>query len=349
MFGRPVGLRVAVAASALTAVMVGGIAWAAIPDSTTAVFTGCYRTNPPSQGALRVINAQAGQTCVAGETTITWNQRGIRWRGVWSSAVAYQKNDAVSYKGSSYIAIVPNTNVAPPTPTTWGLLAAVGAKGPPGPPLTKLEDLVGLPCTVSVVRGSVTLTYAVNGDAQIRCVLPPPPAPTGMTATVDSLGVSVSLSWTSLSGATTYDVVASDDGGASFFVLATTTGTSYVDFSTVPGTTRIFAARAVAPRGTSANSNQAPATMATLPQFGPIQTSCGPGVIQLTWPPFTGASVYDVRLSGTGTIRASTGSTSVTVSEPSPGPAGTLRALIVADNATGHPIGYATGQNIPPC
>jgi hypothetical protein len=64
-------LVVAVAALAL----IGGIqvAQAAIPDSSTGVITGCYHN---STGALRVIDAQAGQTCGSGQTQLTWNQEG---------------------------------------------------------------------------------------------------------------------------------------------------------------------------------------------------------------------------------------------------------------------------------
>ena len=63
---------------------------------------------------------------------------GLAWRGVWSSAVVYAPSDAVSSDGSSYVAILPNTNVAPPS-VDWLLLAAKGdagaqgAQGPMGP------------------------------------------------------------------------------------------------------------------------------------------------------------------------------------------------------------------------
>ena len=50
----------------------GGLAYAAIPNSTTGVFTGCYNNT----GALRLINAQTGAHCNANEATVTWNQTG---------------------------------------------------------------------------------------------------------------------------------------------------------------------------------------------------------------------------------------------------------------------------------
>jgi hypothetical protein len=50
------------------------MAVAGIPDSTSHVITGCYAAD----GALRVIDAQAGRTCTRRETQLTWNQTGPR-------------------------------------------------------------------------------------------------------------------------------------------------------------------------------------------------------------------------------------------------------------------------------
>jgi hypothetical protein len=58
-------------------VLVGGAAWASIPDSG-GVIHGCYLTTGPPQarGAVRVIDTEAGQTCASGEVAISWNQEG---------------------------------------------------------------------------------------------------------------------------------------------------------------------------------------------------------------------------------------------------------------------------------
>lgn len=50
------------------ALATGGTAYAAIPNSTTGMITGCYRT---FQGNLRVIDAQAGQRCNLFESSTT--------------------------------------------------------------------------------------------------------------------------------------------------------------------------------------------------------------------------------------------------------------------------------------
>jgi hypothetical protein len=51
--------------------VVGGIAWADIPDS--GVINGCYKT---SGGALRVIDSSTGETCKPSESPLSWSQSG---------------------------------------------------------------------------------------------------------------------------------------------------------------------------------------------------------------------------------------------------------------------------------
>ena len=55
---------------AALAVLVGGMAYAAIPHSGTKVITACYAK---TDGALRVIDAQAGKTCKDTEKKLTWS------------------------------------------------------------------------------------------------------------------------------------------------------------------------------------------------------------------------------------------------------------------------------------
>jgi hypothetical protein len=52
------------------------LAYAAIPNSSTGIITGCYKTSGTGAGQLRVIDAQAGKTCATGEAKLTWSQRG---------------------------------------------------------------------------------------------------------------------------------------------------------------------------------------------------------------------------------------------------------------------------------
>lgn len=57
--------------------LLGGVAYAAIPDAG-GVIHGCYLTTGPPQarGALRVIDTEAGQVCQTGEVALTWSQTG---------------------------------------------------------------------------------------------------------------------------------------------------------------------------------------------------------------------------------------------------------------------------------
>lgn len=64
-------LRWAVAGGVAGAVLVGGVAFASIPDSS-GVIHGCY---DKSSGALRVIDSSV-TTCGTNETALTWNQQG---------------------------------------------------------------------------------------------------------------------------------------------------------------------------------------------------------------------------------------------------------------------------------
>lgn len=58
--------------TALALVGVGAVAMASIPDAN-GVIHGCRKN---SGGALRVIDTDAGQTCMANETALSWNQTG---------------------------------------------------------------------------------------------------------------------------------------------------------------------------------------------------------------------------------------------------------------------------------
>jgi Collagen triple helix repeat (20 copies)/Carbohydrate-binding module family 5/12 len=64
---------------------------------------------------------------------------GLNWKRQWNSSTAYVANDIVFFEGSTYTALQANTNVQPPGPGTWDLLAqkgdagAIGSQGPVGP------------------------------------------------------------------------------------------------------------------------------------------------------------------------------------------------------------------------
>ncbi len=69
--------RYAFGAAALMLLVAGGVGYAAIPSSESAVISGCYERNT---GLLRVIDAQAGKTCTKWEVPISWSQNGTERR-----------------------------------------------------------------------------------------------------------------------------------------------------------------------------------------------------------------------------------------------------------------------------
>ena len=123
----------ACAASTVTALVVGGIAWAAIPSGTDGNIWACYRTTGPFKGALRVIDHQAGRACNGGEAMLSWPSHGLRWRGTWKGTTTYSPDDAVEYKGSTFVSLVASNSTTPTPGTAWALLASHGVAGGTGP------------------------------------------------------------------------------------------------------------------------------------------------------------------------------------------------------------------------
>lgn len=120
--------RVLTAVAAGAILVTSGVAYAAIPDSQ-GVIHACYSKNG---GVLRV--SDTGE-CKSTEVGLSWNNvgpAGLTWKGEWASGSGYQRRDAVTYQGSSYVALFPNTGSTPPN-SNWLLLAARGEKGDPGP------------------------------------------------------------------------------------------------------------------------------------------------------------------------------------------------------------------------
>lgn len=94
-----------------------------------------------AQGAQGIQGVQGpiGPTGLKGDTGAT-GASGITWKGAWSSATAYVKNDAVRHQGSSFYALQASTNQAPQvdsnnapvTSAFWDVLSIQGAKGDQG-------------------------------------------------------------------------------------------------------------------------------------------------------------------------------------------------------------------------
>ena len=67
----------------------GGLVWAAVPESGTGAVSACYATSGTSKGIVRVVDAQAGESCNAGENALRlqstqcegYPRTGLDWRG----------------------------------------------------------------------------------------------------------------------------------------------------------------------------------------------------------------------------------------------------------------------------
>lgn len=76
----------------------------------------------------------------------------VTWKGAWSGAVSYVKNDAVSYLGGSYIAKEASTNIPPAdaaeSADQWSIMAE------PGVGITNIA--------AAQADGIVTLTFTMS-------------------------------------------------------------------------------------------------------------------------------------------------------------------------------------------
>ena len=93
-----------------------------------------------------------------------WNQ----WKGAWSGATTYVINDMVSSSGSTYIAIAPSLNHAPPNATYWNLVAQAGA---------------GIGTVTSIVAGTGLTGGTITGSGTIALSAPVSIANGGTNAT----------------------------------------------------------------------------------------------------------------------------------------------------------------------
>lgn len=160
---------------------------------------------------------------------------------------------------------------------------------------------------VEVDGNTVTITYYervgvgtyVASESWTYAMGAVPAAPTGLTATAGN--ATVTLDWTASSGAASYNVKRSANGGGSYTtIFPGVTGTAYIDNSAANGTTYYYAVTAVNSSGESAMSDAVSAT----PQPPPpppsgLMATAGAGTVSLTWTASAGATGYNVKRSRT--------------------------------------------------
>jgi starvation-inducible outer membrane lipoprotein len=117
-----------------------------------------------------------------------------------------------------------------------------------------------------------------------------PAAPTGLTATAGN--GQVSLSWTSVIGATSYNVESATVDGEPYSMLANVAGTNFVNTGLANGTTYYYVVSASNASGAGPNSSQVSAT----PQVPPpsLTAIAGNAQVSLSWTLSSGAVSYIV-------------------------------------------------------
>lgn len=125
-----------------------------------------------------------------------------------------------------------------------------------------------------------------------------PYAPTNLAA-----GISASqiyLSWSAVSGATSYDIYRSSNGGSTYTQIGTATGAAYTDSSISQGITYYYEVSAVNSYGQGQKSTPLAVTTLSVPS-APTGLAAGISVSQiyLSWNATYGASSYNIYRSNT--------------------------------------------------
>jgi arabinan endo-1,5-alpha-L-arabinosidase len=124
----------------------------------------------------------------------------------------------------------------------------------------------------------------------------PPAVPTGLVA-APGIG-QVALSWTAVSGATSYDVKRGTASGGPYATsLGNPTSANFTDTSVTNGMTYYYSVSAVNASGVSAKSSPANATLGGVPVPSGLVATAGNGQVSLTWTALSGVTGYNVKRS----------------------------------------------------
>jgi fibronectin type 3 domain-containing protein len=143
-------------------------------------------------------------------------------------------------------------------------------------------------------------TSTDSAEVNATPTAPPPPTPTGISATAGDK--QVVLAWNAVTGATSYHVKRSTSSGTEAQVSAPTTN-AFTDTGLTNGTKYFYVVTAVGGSGESGNSaevNATPQAAVSIPAVptGLIATA-GDGTASLTWTAVSGATSYHVKRSTT--------------------------------------------------
>ena len=158
--------------------------------------------------------------------------------------------------------------------------------------------------------GNITLQAAALAGSP---AVPPPGVPTNVAASDGTSTTSVSVTWTAVTGATSYTVYRSTSAGTQGSALGSPTAPSFVDSTVTPGTTYYYGVTATNSGGTSALSAQNSGFAAVAPPGVPTNVAASDGTsttsVSVTWTAVTGATSYTVyRSTSAGTQGSALGS-----------------------------------------
>jgi len=175
---------------------------------------------------------------------------GLSYKGTWSAASGYALHDAVSFAGSSYIALAANSGTNPADDvaaggSNWALLAQQGATGAAGPATVRVGSVAGGP--VASVTNSGTDSAAV-----LNFTLPAGPA--GSMGAPGAVGMTYRGAWSSGSQYSASDAVTLN--GTTYLALTSSTSVNpSTDVSSSAGHWAVLAAAG----GTGATGEVGPA------------------------------------------------------------------------------------------
>jgi fibronectin type 3 domain-containing protein len=126
---------------------------------------------------------------------------------------------------------------------------------------------------------------------------PPIPAPTALAATAGDQ--QVSLTWDTVSGATSYNLRRATASGGPYANLVTQPGTTYTDTGLTNGTTYFYVVSAANSDGSGPDSTEVAATP-NVPLNSPnpptdVQATVTDGRVEVSWSPAVGADAYTLK------------------------------------------------------
>jgi hypothetical protein len=120
----------------------------------------------------------AGAQGPAGPSGAT-GRAGLNFRGLWNSITGYAANDAVTYNGSTYLALAGNTSSEPDLSTQlWSVLAQAGSAGPSGPSGAAAALTIGTVTTGAAGSAATISNVGTSTAAILNFSIPQGPAGT---------------------------------------------------------------------------------------------------------------------------------------------------------------------------